>query len=288
MPQIRVVSFDLWDTVFVDDSDEPKRLRQGLPPKPIERRELVHRFLSRHAATDRALVDCAYDTTDSAFRHVWRHQHVTWPVEIRLRVLLAGLKRELPEEELRELVRLHEEMELRVRPDIVQGVAEALDRLRRRFTLAVVSDAIFTPGRALRELLAGYRLEEYFSAFVFSDEVGCSKPAPGVFRRAAELTGSCLAEIVHVGDREHNDIAGAKDAGCRAVLFTGVVDRGSANTRADAVCRDLAELPAIIDSLAGSRGEVESRESKVESRKLTVDESKGSGSGAAASKRLRR
>ena len=259
MSRVRVVTFDLWDTVFVDDSDEPKRLKQALPPKPVERRELLHRFLSRHAAIERALVNCAYDTADAAFRHVWRHQSVTWPVEVRLRVLLAGLKRELPEDELRELVRLHEEMELRVRPDLVPGVAGALEALRRRFTLAVVSDAIFTPGRALRELLAGYGLRDYFSALVFSDEVGCSKPAPGMFRRAAELTGCRLEEIVHVGDREHNDITGAKDAGCRAVLFTGVVDRGHANTRADAVCREFAELPAIIDSLAGSREEVESR-----------------------------
>jgi len=266
MPQIRVVSFDLWDTVFVDDSDEPKRLEQGLPPKPVERRELVHRFLSRHAPTERALVDCAYDTTDSAFRQVWRHQHLTWPVEVRLRVLLAGLKRELPEDELQELVRLHEEMELRVRPNLVPGVPEALEALRRRFTLAVVSDAIFTPGKALRELLAGYGLREYFSAFVFSDEAGCSKPAPGMFRRVAELTGCHLEEIVHIGDREHNDIAGAKDAGCRAVLFTGAVNRDSAHTRADAVCRDFAELPGVIEALAREREEVESQKSKVESR----------------------
>ena len=268
MPQIRVVTFDLWDTVFVDDSDEPKRLRQGLPPKPVERRELVHRFLSRHAPTDRALVDCAYDTTDSAFRHLWRHQHVTWPVEIRLRVLLAGLKRELPEDELKELVRLHEEMELRIRPELVPGVAETLEALRRRFTLAVVSDAIFTPGRALRELLAGYGLRNYFSAFVFSDEVGFSKPAPETFRRAAQLTSCRLDEIVHIGDREHNDIAGAKDAGCRAVLFTGVVDRDSSHTRADAVCRDFTDLPAIIDSLPEGSREVNRRQSTVNSSAL--------------------
>jgi putative hydrolase of the HAD superfamily len=249
MGRVRVVSFDLWDTVFVDDSDEPKRRQQGLPPKPVERRELVHRFLSRHAPIDRVLVDCAYDTTDAAFRQVWYHQHVTWPVEVRLRVLLAGLKRELPEEEFRELVSLHEDMEFRVRPKLVPGVTEALRTLSRQFTLAVVSDAVFTPGRVLRELLAGYGLRELFSAFVFSDEAGCSKPAPEMFRRAAELAGCRLDEIVHVGDREKNDIAGAKDVGARAVLLTAVIDRGSAKTRADVVCRDCRQLPAIISSL---------------------------------------
>ncbi len=249
VPRVRAISFDLWDTVFVDDSDEPKRRRQGLPPKPVERRELVHQFLSRHAPIDRVLLNCAYDTADAAFRQVWRHEHVTWPVEVRLRVLLAGLKRELPQAELAELVKLHEEMELRVRPDLAPGVADALNTLARRFTLVVVSDAIFTPGRALRELLAGYGLRELFSAFVFSDELGCSKPAPEMFRRAAELAGCRLDELVHIGDREHNDITGAKDAGALAVLVTAAVDRGSANTRADATCRDFRELPLIIDSL---------------------------------------
>jgi putative hydrolase of the HAD superfamily len=249
MSDIRVISFDLWDTVFIDDSDEPKRRQQGLPPKPVERRELVHRFLSRHSPIDRGLVDCAYDTADSAFRQVWHHQHYTWPVEVRIRVLLAGLKRELPAPELEELVRLHEDMELRVRPDLVPGVAEALKTLAQKYTLIVVSDAIFSPGRALRELLAGYGIREFFSSFVFSDEAGWSKPAPAMFHRAAELAGCRLDEIVHIGDREHNDIDGAKNVGARAVLVTAAIDRGSASTRADAVCRSFDQLPAIIDSL---------------------------------------
>jgi len=139
-------------------------------------------------------------------------------------------------------------MELRFRPDLVPGVAEAIDSLKGRFTLVVVSDAIFTPGRILREILHGYGLRDHFSEFVFSDEIGCSKPHPRVFTRAAELARCEVAEIVHIGDREHNDIAGAKDAGARAVLLTAAIDRGSAGTRADAVCREYRELAAVIDS----------------------------------------
>lgn len=251
MTRVRAVCFDLWDTVFVDDSDEPKRKAQGLPPKAVERRELVHRFLARHAPIERALVDCAYDTADAAFWHAWRNQHVTWTVRERLGIVLAGLKRELPADEFAELVRLHEEMELRVRPDLAPGVSEALRALAARYKLAVVSDAIFTPGWALRELLAGYGLKDLFSAFAFSDEVGRSKPAREMFERAAQGAGCRLEEMVHVGDREHNDVLGARAAGCRAVLVTVVKDRGSAYTQADAVCRDYAELPAIIAALDG-------------------------------------
>jgi HAD superfamily hydrolase (TIGR01549 family) len=249
MGRVRVISFDLWDTVFADDSDEPKRLQLGLPPKPVERRDLVHRFLSRHAPIERALVDCAYDTTDAAFRHVWHGQHVTWTVEERLRILLKGLQRRLPDDELSELVRLHEEMELQVRPDLVPGVEDVLKTLGQRYRLVVISDAIFSPGRALRQLLAGYGLLDHFSGFVFSDEIGYSKPAPEVFRRAAELADCPLSEMLHIGDREHNDVAGPKSLGARAVLLTAAIDRGTAGTLADAVCNDYRCLPDIIESM---------------------------------------
>lgn len=249
MPRVQAVCFDLWDTVFVDDSDEPKRKALGLPPKAVERRELVHRYLARHAPVDRVLVDCACDTADAAFWHAWRNQQVTWIVRERLGIVLAGLRRELPADEFAELVRLHEEMELRVRPDLAPGVAEVLRALAQRYKLAVVSDAIFTPGWALRELLAGYGLKDLFSAFAFSHEVGRSKPAREMFERAAQGIGCRLEEMVHVGDREHNDVRGARAAGCRAVLVTVVKDRGSSHTQADAVCRDYAELPAIIAAL---------------------------------------
>ena len=38
------ITFDLWDTVFHDDSDEPKRAAAGLPNKKVSRRDLVHCF----------------------------------------------------------------------------------------------------------------------------------------------------------------------------------------------------------------------------------------------------
>ncbi len=249
MPAIHAISFDLWDTVFVDDSDEPGRAEQGLPPKRVERRDLVERFLARHAPISRELVDCAYDTADAAFVRVWHEQHVTWTVAERLQVVLSGLGRELPAAEMDELVRLHEEMELRVSPDLIPGVAQAIRALKPKYRLVVISDAIFSPGWALRRLLEKYDLLDLFCGFVFSDEAGCSKPEPELFHRAAGLAGCKIEELVHLGDREHNDIAGPRALGARAVLVTAAGDRGGADTRADAVCSDYSELPDIIASL---------------------------------------
>lgn len=247
---VHAVSFDLWDTLFVDDSDEPVRASRGMRPKREERRFLVHQVLSRHRQVTAEEVNLASDVVDAAFRKVWHDQHVTWTVRQRLGVLLEGMRIGLPEEELAELVRLHEDMELTVRPRLVEGVRETLDELKGRYRMGVISDAIFSPGRALRELLRGEGLLGFFDALVFSDEVGCSKPDRRVFEWAASDLGVPVARLIHVGDRNHNDVKGAQAAGARAVLFTGVRSRDGA-TSADAVCGRYVELPRILEGLAG-------------------------------------
>jgi putative hydrolase of the HAD superfamily len=246
---IKAVTFDLWDTVFADDTDEPRRAARGLLPKRAERRRLVHEHLSRHAPISREAVDAAYDAIDRAFSWVWHESHVTWSAGLRLSLLLQGLGRTLPDAEMAELTRLHEDMEIEERPDLAPGVREAIQGLRGGYRLGVVSDAIFSPGRALRALLHGYGLEECFEAFAFSDEVGCSKPEPAMFIAAADRLGVPMSEIVHLGDREQNDVKGPHAVGMKAVLVTVVKDRGSAATEADAVCRDYRDLPAIIAGL---------------------------------------
>jgi HAD superfamily hydrolase (TIGR01549 family) len=246
---IRAITFDLWDTVFIDDSDEPKRAAQGLPSKQIERCNLVQRFLEQHQPVSRELLETAYATTNAAFHRVWDGQNVTWTVRERLSVLLKGLGRDLPQAEFNELVRLHEEMELAVRPDLAPGAAKALANLHRKYRIGAVSDAIFSPGRALRRLLADYDIMKFFRTLVFSDEIGCAKPSAAMFEAAATGLGVKLHEIVHVGDRESKDVEGAHAVGARAILCTAVKDRGSENTKADAVCSNFLDLPAILEKL---------------------------------------
>lgn len=246
---IKGITFDLWDTVFVDDSDEPKRAAAGRPSKPVERRQLVHQYLDKVKTIDRQLVDVAYNAADAAFRKVWHDQYVTWTVRERLEVVLKALRRELSEADFKELIRLHEEMELEFRPNFVAGVHEAIKTLAGKYKLAVISDAIFSPGRALRTLLADEGLLPYFSVFLFSDEFGRSKPEPSVFAAACRQMNLAPHEIAHIGDREHNDILGPKKAGMHCVLCTAAIDRDSKNTQADAMFNDYGQLPDILETM---------------------------------------
>lgn len=248
---VEVITFDVWDTIVVDDSDEPKRAAAGLPTKFVARRDLLFEALNTHEPIARELTDLAYNVGDAAFNKVWHDQHFTWTIGERLEVILKGLGRELPDDDFAEVVRRHEEMELEYRPDAVPGVSEAVHALHGKYKLAIVSDAIVSPGRCLRELLRGLGILDCFDAFAFSDEVGCSKPAPGMFESIVEQTGCSIEGIVHIGDREHNDIGGPHAVGARGVLLTVAKDRGSENSKADAICGDYAGLPGVIAGLDG-------------------------------------
>jgi putative hydrolase of the HAD superfamily len=248
---VKAVTFDLWDTIFIDDSDEPKRAAQGLRPKSQERPYLVCEAVRRHTDIPLDTVALAYRVTDAAFRMVWHDQHYTWTVPQRLSVLFKGLGFTPPQDEIDTLVRTLEDMETIVRPSLIPGAVEAVRELRRHYRLAIVSDAIFSPGRALRELLRGENLLQYFDVFIFSDEVGFSKPDPRAFQQAASALGVDLTEIVHIGDRDHNDVKGPQALGARAILFTAARDRDKNNTSADAICERYEDLPGIIARMNG-------------------------------------
>lgn len=247
--KIKAITFDLWDTVFIDDSDEPKRKAAGRLSKPAERRLLVREFIQKHHPIDSPIVDAAYNALDFAFRKVWHEHYVTWSVRERLELILGALGEKLSDEAMAELVRLHEEMELEFMPDIVPGVKEAIAQLHGRYKLGVISDAIFSPGRALRKLLQRYGMLHFFDVFIFSDELGRSKPDPAVFEAACGKLDVAPQELVHIGDREHNDILYAKKLGVNAVLCTAAIDRGSDPAVADAAFNDFTQLYEIIENL---------------------------------------
>ena len=247
---IGAVTFHLWDCLFCDETDEAKRKAAGRPPKTEERRQLVHEYLGREAPIERATVDLVYNVADAAYRKVWHDLHVTMSVRERLEILINGLGRDLPAD-FDELVRLHEDMELEFRPDPAPGALEALQVIHGKYPLAIISDTIFSPGANLRKLLDGAGMLRYFDHFVFSDELGRSKPHPSVFESVAEAFSIDVKDIVHIGDRPHNDIGGPHAVGARGLLLTVVKERPLEGHKPDAVCADYSELAGILEGMNG-------------------------------------
>lgn len=247
---VGAVTFDLWDTLVVDDSDEAARRTSGLPSKAEARSQaFVAEVRAWHdVPEDRARA--ALDAANEAFRQAWKVEHRTPHVADRLRDALSRLDLS-PTPGFDALVETFASMEVVHPPRPCDGVVDALESLAGRYRLGIVSDAIVTPGSHLRRILGLHDLLRFFDVFVFSDEAGASKPSPRVFELAAEGLGVRPAALIHVGDREANDVAGPHGVGARAILYTGAVDRGADRTRADAVARHLREVPALVDRLVG-------------------------------------
>ncbi len=245
----RAITFDLWDTIINDDSDEEIRRRRGLRSKRDERYFLVWQSVDRVSSFSLETVQSAYDAVNAEFNRVWHEEFVTWTVAQRLDRILARLKVSLPAPSFRETVVALESLEIAVPPEPIAGVREALAEISRHCPLAVVSDTINTPGTGLRLWLEMHDLKQYFKVFAFSDEVGRSKPHRDMFARALSGLGAAFEDGIHIGDREHNDIRGAHALGMRAILFTATRDADAASTTADAICRSYAELPDILNRL---------------------------------------
>ena len=105
---IKAVTFDLWDTVIHDASDEPKRAAQGLRSKKEERRYLLWDALNNDAPITQEEVWLACNTADAAFNHVWHTQFATWRVRERLQIVMDGLGHGLSESALDLVVQQYE------------------------------------------------------------------------------------------------------------------------------------------------------------------------------------
>lgn len=243
---VRAVTFDLWDTLVADDSDEAVRSARGLPSKADARRLAFEAYATARGVSAEAAAG-ALEAANGRFRHQWKVLHRTPHIGDRL---LDGLGEIglTADDGFEALVETFAQMEVRIPPKLAPGAREVLEALHSEYRLGIVSDAIVTPGAQLRELLAGYDLLRFFDVTVFSDEAGASKPDPKVFHLAAAGLGVEVTEIVHIGDRPANDIAGPRAAGAKGLLYTGVVDRGP-SPEADGTYTDHGDLAKVLASL---------------------------------------
>ncbi len=249
---IRAITFDFWDTIVRDDTDEPKRTAQGLPSKADARvSTFVTEVSAHHPALDEATIRAALTEANARFRHAWKKEHHTPSVGDRLAVGfdVLGIERTPGFDAL---VSNWETMEVQIPPDLAPGIEDCLAQLDGRYRLGIISDAIVTPGTGLRQILGDYGLLHHFDDFVFSDEAGAAKPAARVFELAVAGLGVAPGELLHVGDREANDIDGPRAFSARSILYTGAIDRRQPGevSRADRVVAHHRDLPAAVASIS--------------------------------------
>jgi putative hydrolase of the HAD superfamily len=239
---IHAVTIDFWNTI-VEPGNGARRKQARV--------EAVQSALAVAGyPAGRNEVDNALDGIYPIFEKIWFEEQRTLSPSECIGLIWDQIRVTMPESLHETVVHEFEQSILIDRPPLLEGAADAIRELAKRFRLAVISDTSITPGFMLKEVLVQYRLAESFSHFVFSDETGVSKPHDLAFRSALDALDVAPAEGVHIGDIERTDIVGAKNIGMKAILFCGkknnVYQTEHAATRADARAYSWREVPDLI------------------------------------------
>lgn len=242
---IRLVTLDFWRTLFADTPDSLRRAH-------ALRLEGVRETLAEAGRLyDAAEVATADARAGEAFGAVWREHRDMAPHE-QLGTFLGALDPALPGAldagAMDRVARAYQEPALTHRPAITPGAGIAVSELRARgLRLGVISNTGRTPGRVLRRLLADAGLLQHFTVLAFSDERGVRKPATAMFRWVLDAAAPEADRAVHVGDDAVTDVAGAQEAGMRAIHF--LPDPSAPGVAADAVLRGFTDLPGLVARL---------------------------------------
>ncbi|BBP62277.1 HAD-IA family hydrolase [Pseudomonas sp. St316] len=129
---------------------------------------------------------------------------------------------------------LHARHQLEIFPE----VQPTLEILANHFALGVV-----TNGNADVRRLG---LADYFKFALCAEDIGIAKPDARLFQEALQRGGATAQTAVHIGDHPGDDIAGAQQAGLRAVWFNPTGKAWEAEHAPDAEIRSLTELPGLL------------------------------------------
>jgi putative hydrolase of the HAD superfamily len=212
------VTFDLWETLIIDDPELDAKRREI-------RCEGLQSALSKYGAEiSPDKMRRAYDESAVKFYDVWRGDiDLSTDEQIRIILELASPSAVALSNDLKVMEELKEayiEPLFTFPPRLNHDAKPSLEAMRMRTSkIGLISNTGRTPGSSLRIFLERLDIMRFFDATIFSNEIGYRKPDRRIFEAAAQKLGTETAHGVHIGDNPEADVWGAKQAGMRAVLY---------------------------------------------------------------------
>ena len=252
MAAITAVTFDLWQTLLVDNRE------LGLT-RSNARLEGVQRILGKAG-------ECfGLEHITEAYWECYRRcaaireglLDVTFPEQIGIFVenISPGLGERLQPASLVEISRVYADSFLDYPPPAHEDAVSVLRGVHDMgLRIGLISNTGMTPGATFRTYLADTGMLGYFDILTFSDEVKMAKPAKEIFLLTLRKMKAAPEQTVHVGDSVRNDVAGAKLSGLKTVWITGFSEREDPDdpaTEPDETVTGLAEVVPAIKRLSG-------------------------------------
>ena len=251
MAAITAVTFDLWQTLLVDN-------RQLGLTRSSARLEGVRRILGDVGEC----FDLEHIT--EAYWECYRKcaaireglLDVSFPEQIDIFVenIKPGLGRSLEPAVLEEITRVYADSFLDYPPPAHEDAVSVLRSVHDMgLRIGLISNTGMTPGTTFRTYLSNTGMLDFFDTLTFSDEVKMAKPAREIFLLTLRTLDAAPGQTVHVGDSIRNDIAGAKDCGLKTVWITGFSEREDPSdpaTEPDETVDGLGAVVAAIERLS--------------------------------------
>ena len=247
MAEITAVTFDLWQTLILDNRE------LGLKRAQV-RLDGARDLLAGEGATfDPDHIREAYRGCYRACRAVRNNnKDVSFraQVEIFINLIEEGLVGRLPEPTIAEIERIYAESFFDFPPRFHEATRDTLESVHKMgLRIGLISNTGMTPGYTFREFLRRHDLLGYFEALTFSDEVLLAKPSDEIFLMTMNSLGSRPDETIHVGDHVSNDVVGANRVGMKSIWIRGFYepeDPDDPDSRADV---DVDDLSGVADAV---------------------------------------
>ena len=240
---LKAITFDFWQTLYAD-SEKNWQKRQAI------RAKLCQAYLSsRGYAFTLADMEFGLEEAYNLVMSLW-HQHKGVSVKRCMQRFAEVLEIQLEEVDLDQLIECLGAAFLEAPPIIMPYAKPVISRLSKSYPLGIISDSALTPGSFARKLMERDGILQFFTAFTFSDETDYTKPQVIQFHSTLAELNAKPVEAVHIGDIFRTDIVGAKNAGMKAIRFSGFNKGDGNDTLSDAVVDDYRKLETVITELS--------------------------------------
>jgi putative hydrolase of the HAD superfamily len=252
LPEITTVTFDLWQTLLIDNRDLGLRRSDA-------RLEGVRRILSNSGEEYKPehISDAYWECYRKCAAVREELLDVSFPEQIDIFVenISPRLGQRLSPEAMSEITHVYADSFLEFAPPAHSKALDVLESVRAMgLRIGMISNTGMTPGTTFRTYLANTGMLGYFDALTFSDEVRLSKPGKEIFLLTLRAMKTEPDQAVHVGDSVRNDVAGAKLCGLKTVWITGFSERGDPTdpaTEPDEIVGGLGEVVPAIARIVG-------------------------------------
>ena len=252
MADITTVTFDLWQTLLLDEQD----LGQA---RALVRLEGARSALAKSGQDfDLERIREAYmscfqqcrDVRDNGLDVDFREQ-----VAIFVNHIKPGLTERLDRGVMDEIAEFYSDSFLVHPPPAHEDAVHVLQGIKDMgLKMGLISNTGMTPGFTFRCYMEERGMLDYFQTLTFSDEVKLAKPGGEIFMMTLRLLDATPEQTIHVGDHVLNDVVGAKRCGMKTVWISGFdtrEDPDDPETEPDITVTGLADVVPAVAKLAG-------------------------------------